>query len=216
MNNYSYSLFELHDIKEFPLLIEKYPDLRGLNVTIPYKESVMHHLDQISPEATAVGAVNTIAIKNGKTIGYNTDVFGFEQSLLSFLLEGTNIQALILGTGGAAKAVQYVLKKHTITYQLVSRNKPNCLHYTDITPDVLRQHPLIINTTPLGMFPFVESCTPIPYSVLTPNHFLFDLVYNPSMTLFLKKGQEAGSNIKNGLEMLHLQADKAWEIWNSR
>ena len=185
----------------------------GLNVTIPYKEQVIPYLDELSDEAFEINAVNTIYIKNGRKIGYNTDAYGFEMSLKN-LLGSTKVEnALILGSGGASKAIKFVLKKLNINYQIVSRSD-QYLTYSALSDDIIDQHRLIINTTPLGMYPNAEECPDIPYSALTVKHFLYDLVYNPEKTLFLKKGELQGCSIKNGFEMLVLQAEKSWEIWN--
>ncbi len=213
-----YELFPLKDISEFPLLIKKYPNLKGLNVTIPYKESVLPFLDVFDENAAAVGAVNTIKIHSGKLYGYNTDVYGFEKSLLQFLKTGqlSSIQkALVLGTGGASKAVCFVLKKLGIFYAKVSRDsKKGDLTYEDLDEKILSDTQLIINTTPLGMAPNATTFPALDYELLDSNHFLFDLVYNPEKTVFLTKGKKQGCSIMNGLPMLQLQAEKAWEIWN--
>jgi shikimate dehydrogenase len=214
-----YELFPLDTIETFLELIKSHPNLVGLNVTIPYKKAILDYLDEIDEEAEKVGAVNTISIKNGKLKGYNTDVYGFEISLLNLLKEKKeelpNISALILGTGGAAQAVAYVLKKLSINFQYVSRRKrKNILSYSELDEFLIKKHDLIINTTPLGMSPNQESCPDIPYPFLTSRHFLYDLVYNPEKTLFLRKGASKNARTSNGLEMLILQAEKAWEIWN--
>ena len=185
----------------------------GLNVTIPYKEQIIPYLDELSTEAYEINAVNTIAIRQGRKIGYNTDCYGFEHSLKNLLGETKVKKALILGTGGAAKAIKYVLNKMKIEFTLVSRND-QYLTYGEIDGNIIEQHQLIINTTPLGMYPNIEKCPELPYSAMTEKHFLYDLVYNPEKTLFLKKGELQGSSIKNGYEMLILQAEKSWKIWN--
>jgi shikimate dehydrogenase len=217
-----YDLFPLKKIEELPELVKVQPDLIGLNVTIPYKEAVFNYLDEIEEEAVEIGAVNTIKIENGILRGYNTDVFGFEQSLRNFLklpttkVQKPSLKALLLGTGGASKAVAYVLRKLGIDFQVVSRQSGKAdLTYKELDEHLLKDYLLIVNTTPLGMSPNVEKCPAIPYEFLTDLHFLYDLVYNPEKTLFLKKGAEKGSRTCNGLEMLYLQAEKAWEIWNS-
>ena len=215
--------FPLENINDFPKLIENNPSLRGLSVTIPHKQSIIKFLNEVDDVVKEVGAVNCVKIHRTSDIGhrtstgFNTDVFGFEKSLLP-LLKSHHTKALILGTGGASKAVRYVLKKLGIEFSFVSRSeKPasNSYSYNDLSSEIISSHALIINTTPLGMFPDVNSCPPIPYQHLTEKHLLYDLIYNPEETLFLKKGKERGAQIKNGLEMLQLQADKAWEIWNS-
>jgi shikimate dehydrogenase len=190
-------------------------NLCGLNVTIPYKEAIIPFLDELDSTATGVGAVNTVVFRNGKKIGFNTDVFGFETSLVGICNPDNKTKALILGTGGSSKAVAYVLKKLGIEFQFVSRTQnENTLSYTDLKPQTILEHQLIINTTPLGMFPEILAAPDIPYSFITSQHVLFDLIYNPEETEFLKRGKQQGAQTKNGLEMLQLQAEKSWEIWN--
>jgi shikimate dehydrogenase len=211
----SYDLFPLKTIEELPALLKSNPELIGLNITIPYKESVMQYLNKVSPEAKEVGAVNCIKWNNGNLEGMNTDCYGFEKSLIRFVGDNTNIQCYILGTGGSSKAVQFVLKKLNLDFALVSREKRmGTTLYNEISSSKKERRSLFINTTPLGMFPEINSAPEIPYDLLSENDFLFDLVYNPSETLFLKKGREKGCKTKNGLEMLELQAQKSWEIWN--
>ena len=185
----------------------------GLNVTIPYKEQVIPFLDKLSEEAAEIGAVNTIKIKNGLKVGYNTDVYGFRASLLGQIGDAKIERALILGSGGASKAVKFVLGKLGIDFKIVSR-KEEYLTYEKLDSETIQNHKLIINTTPLGMYPNVGNCPDLPYEGLTKHHFLYDLVYNPEKTMFLKKGESAGAGIKNGNDMLILQAEKSWEIWN--
>jgi shikimate dehydrogenase len=214
----AYENYPIENISGLNPLIQGETELCGLNATIPYKQEVKQYLDFIDNEANTIGAVNTIRIiRNAgdfRLEGYNTDVYGFEVSLRKQLKE-YHKKALILGTGGASLAVQYVLNKLNIEWSLVSRTgSGNILSYNDITPELLSDHLLIVNTTPLGMFPKTEACPLIPYEVISNKHYLYDLVYNPLETLFLKKGKERGAAIKNGLEMLHLQAEKAWKIWN--
>jgi shikimate dehydrogenase len=212
----AYDLFAIEKIEQLPELLKTHPNLHGLNVTIPFKQQVMPYLHDVDGPAVEVGAVNCIKIIEGILIGYNTDVYGFEKSLVEFIGNDFNGNALVLGTGGSAKAVCYVLNKLGITYQLVSREKgEGHLTYGDITPDILEAHHLMINTTPLGMYPHVDSCAALPHHHLTPNHFVFDLVYNPAETLLLQKAKAQGAKTKNGLEMLELQAERSWEIWNS-
>ena len=216
INDHHYELFPLADIQELPQLIAKYPNLKGLNVTIPYKELVLPFLDQINEEADQIGAVNTIKIENGQLIGYNTDVYGFEHSLLNVCRKAPKMPsgALILGTGGAAKAISFVLKKLNIEYINVSRTPTTTqTTYQKLDYRMLQTYSLIINTTPLGMSPNEDTCPDIPYSSLTNINVLYDLVYNPEKTLFLKQGVLRQCQTKNGLEMLHLQAEKSWEIW---
>lgn len=210
-----YENFELKSINELPELLANNPSIKGLNVTIPYKEDVIQFLDEKSEVVQKINACNCINIIHGKLIGYNTDVFGFEQSLLPFL-KPHHKKALILGTGGAAKAVQYALKKLSISFQNVSRSKSdNTATYEELNKSILQDHTLIINTSPLGMYPKMDEAPPIPYEFLTSQHLLFDLIYNPEKTLFLKKGEDRGAEIANGKEMLLLQAEESWRIWNS-
>ena len=206
-----YSLFELKEVEDLLSLIYGIPNLGGLNVTIPYKESVIPYLDEIDGKAAEIGAVNTVVIKNKKLIGYNTDYIGFKESLQNFI--ENNVQnALILGTGGASKAVQVVLKDIGVNFQLVSRTKG--LTYENLNEKIFSQNQLIINTTPLGTFPNVDECPNMPYEFLNESYYLYDLVYNPKEPLFLNKGVERKARIKNGEEMLVLQAEESWKIWN--
>ncbi|KYG82567.1 shikimate dehydrogenase family protein [Roseivirga echinicomitans] len=214
-----YELYPLENIEEFPALVKNTKGLEGINVTIPYKESVMKFLDGVDEKAAAIGAVNTIKIQKGKLRGYNTDYLGFKTSLVKFI--GANpmpTNALILGTGGASKAVQTALSDLGIEFKLISRRpQDGQLTYKDFnkpTPEHLDTYKLIINTTPLGMAPKIESLPDLPYQQLTPDHFLYDLVYNPLSTAFMQKGIETKCWVKNGLEMLHGQAEASWEIWN--
>jgi shikimate dehydrogenase len=218
LNNYTYENFDLRAIEDFPAM---YKDLRGqiqgFNVTIPYKQDIIKYLDEIDEDANTIGAVNTIKImKEGKLKGYNTDIYGFENSLRP-LLQSHIKKALILGTGGASKAIAFVLKKNDIYCNFVSRNPTNTqtISYDDLDVRVISNHHLIINCTPVGTFPNIESSPGIPYEFLGDKHFLYDLVYNPEVSTFLAKGEERGAKIKNGEEMLQLQADRSWEIWNS-
>lgn len=212
----AYDLFPLDSIDIFPTLLSQHSNFKGINVTIPYKEAVLPYLDEIDEAAQEMGAVNTIKIVDGKLHGFNTDCYGFEISLKQLLQANINYKALVFGTGGAAKAIQYVLKKLDIPFQMVSRRKQiNMITYSDIDESVLSEYLLLINTTPLGMSPNVDTAPEIPYDVISPKHILYDLVYNPEKTLFLKHGEQRQAQTKNGLEMLHLQAEKAWEIWNN-
>ncbi len=222
ITNASYELFELRDIQDFKDLISNTKGLKGLNVTIPYKKAIIPYLNKLACSAQEVGAVNVISIdQDGILTGHNSDYYGFLQSLTHLLRSYNNLQslsgfrALILGTGGASRAVQAALKGLGIKFKLVSReNKTgDYLTYSQINAQVMRSYLLIINTTPLGMHPNEKDCPPLPYHLLTPQHLLYDLVYNPEETLFLKKGKDAQAKTKSGLEMLHLQAEKAWEIW---
>ncbi len=215
---FRYELFPLEDIAELPRLIEAHPNLLGLNVTIPYKEVVIPYLTSLSDSAQAVGAVNTILFTKAGLIGYNTDIYGFEMSLRKALTRSglSANRAMVLGTGGAAKASRYVLEKMGMQVQFISRKrKDETLTYEDISAELIKKYDVIVNTTPLGMSPNTSTCPNIPYEALTNNHLLFDLVYNPEKTLFLQKGEEMGAHILNGLEMLHLQAEKAWSIWTN-
>ena len=209
-----YLNFEISSIEEFPDIIKNNPQLRGLNVTIPYKQQVMQYLDDISPEAKAIGAVNVIKIAKGGLKGYNSDVIGFVESIKP-LLKPHHQKALILGTGGASKAINYGLKeKLGIETLFVSRTaRENIITYNDITREVLQEYEVIVNCSPVGMFPHVDECPALPYEAMNENHLLYDLVYNPLETLFMKKGAGQGATVKNGLEMLHLQAIASWKFW---
>ena len=211
-----YDVFPLEKIEDFVELCNDKKNLIGLNVTIPYKEKTIPFLDELDETAANIGAVNTVRFSNGKKIGYNSDAYGFEMSLKP-LLKSHHTQALILGTGGASKAVEYVLKKLGIAFQYVSRTKNDkAISYEELNESIIQHSKLIINTTPIGMYPNIDTAPDIPYNVLTEKHLLYDLVYNPEETLFLKKGKEKGAQTKNGLEMLYLQAERSWEIWNSQ
>ncbi len=208
-----YKLYPLENITDVtPLLQDQ--DFVGLNVTLPYKTTIIPYLDALDATAQAIGAVNVIAREDGRWIGYNTDCIGFEDSLCDVLDNAIMRRALILGTGGASKAVAYVLQKHGIDYQFVSRRVGQELHYDALTIEKIREIKLIVNCTPLGMYPDVNSCPPIPYEGLTSEHLLYDLVYNPEQTLFLRKGAAMGTRTRNGLMMLYKQADAAWQLWN--
>ena len=214
IHNCSYENFELSNVGVFLDLI-KNKSFAGINITIPYKKSIIPFLDSLSPEAKTIGAVNTVEFKEGKLIGHNTDHIGFHNSIKPFL-ENTMERALILGTGGASKAVIYALNKIGIDCLSVSRSpKGNQLSYSDLNEYVFNHHLLIVNTTPLGTSPNSNECPEIPYQYLSEKHLLVDLVYNPSETLFLKKGKEHKSSILNGKAMLINQAEAAWAIWNS-
>ncbi|MDF2191716.1 shikimate dehydrogenase [Paraflavitalea sp. CAU 1676] len=211
-----YDNFPLDNIDALRGVLEKYPNLAGLNVTIPYKEKVIPYLHHQSDVVKRIGACNCIKFVNGELHGYNTDVTGFEESLRP-LLQSHHQKALVLGTGGAAKAIHFVLEKLGIIFLEVSRNPftGRQISYEQLTPELLEQHTLIINTTPVGMYPHVEECPQLPYTALTKRHYLFDLVYNPAKTMFLQKGEEQGAVIKNGADMLVIQAEESWRIWNS-
>lgn len=211
LNNCSYEVFDMETLDGFQKVLQD-PKIKGLNVTIPYKEKIMPLLDEISEEAQAVGAINCILVQNGKTKGFNTDAFGFERTLQLHQKEHHN-KALVVGNGGAAKAVQYVLQKHNIPYITVSRSTE--INYGNITPEQVTEHPLIIQCTPVGTFPNVEDCVPLPFEGITPDHLVIDLVYNPEYSVFIRKASERGAKTVNGLYMLEQQAEKAWEIWTS-
>src|SRR5690606_29981621 len=217
--NAVYENFELNDISQVEGLFSIHSKLCGLNVTIPYKEQIIPYLDEVDEQAQKIGAVNTIYIDKeiGKMKGYNTDVYGFKQSLKPFL-ENQHQRALILGTGGASKAVAYVLNELGITTAFVSRTPQleNQLSYDELNENILASFLLIVNTTPLGTFPNVDEKPIINYDAITPNHLLYDLVYNPVETAFLKEGKKRGALTINGEQMLQLQAEKAWEIWGGR
>jgi len=216
LNDCIYESYPLKSINELKPLLEKHKDLEGLNVTIPYKKKVIRFLDEGSDAVKKIVACNCIKIKNGKLVGFNTDVSGFELSLLS-LLQPHHTKALVMGTGGAAAAIKFVLNKLKIDYLFVSRYKKigrNFITYSDVTEALLKEYTLIINTTPLGMYPDVNQYPAIPYQHLTNRHYLFDCIYNPPETLFLEKGKEQGAITKNGEDMLIIQADESWRIWN--
>jgi shikimate dehydrogenase len=215
----SYDTYEIEELKYLRDIISNDPEIRGLNVTIPYKSEVFKYLDSVDDEAAAVGAVNVLKIENRggrpRVKGFNTDIFGFRKALSPHINVRKIDKAIILGTGGSSKAVTYVLKSMDIGITQVSRNPgENCISYNDLTDDILQENKLIVNTTPLGMFPNINAKPNLNYYCLTDRHILFDLVYNPSMTSFLQKGQERGSKIIGGIQMLHFQAEKSWEIWN--
>ncbi|MFA5329837.1 MAG: shikimate dehydrogenase [Prolixibacteraceae bacterium] len=218
---HEYLNFELDSIQDFSGIFEQGKEISGLNCTIPYKREIMQFMDEIDAEAAAIGAVNTVKIirQNGTKIlkGFNTDLYGFENSLCP-MLEEKHRKALILGTGGASKAITFLFDKIGIDYLSATTKeylRENEIRYNQLTKELMNEYLIVINATPLGTFPKVDTCPEIPYQFLTSDHVLFDLVYNPSETLFLKKGKEQGAKTKNGLEMLHLQALKSWEIWNA-
>jgi len=212
-----YENFSIADIRNFPELLQNHSNLCGLNVTIPYKESVIPFLSALDTEAQAIGAVNCIKISNGRATGYNTDAYGFAMSIKPFI-ENHYERALILGTGGASKAVAYVLRNWGIPFHFVSRNpkKEGDLSYDVLKPEVMHHFPLIINTTPLGTYPDVDACPHLPYEGLTEKHFLYDLIYNPEETTFLRLGRLAGAKTMNGYAILILQAERSREIWNDK
>ena len=216
-----YENFEIPAIEALDEIINTNPELRGLNVTIPYKEKVMPFLDKISPEARAIGAVNVIKVihegKDVKLKGYNSDVIGFTKSIEPMLDKKWHQKALILGTGGASKAVNYGLKHLGLETVVVSRyERPDTIQYSKITPDVVQEYRVIVNCTPVGMYPKTEVCPPLPYEAMDSHTILYDLIYNPDETLFMKRGAQYGAQTKNGLEMLLLQAFSSWEFWHEK
>jgi shikimate dehydrogenase len=211
-----FNTFPLTTIEDLPALLGNNPSLKGLAVTIPYKEKVLQYVTHLSEEVKQIGAANCIKVGENALTAYNTDIIGFEKSFVK-KLQTQHKKALVLGTGGASKAVQYVLKKLSIEFLIVSRNKhatENCIRYNQLKDAVIAEYNIIINTTPLGMSPDENTCPDIPYHLLTTNHYLYDLVYAPAKTLFLQKGEEQGAVIENGFEMLIIQAEENWRIWN--
>ena len=211
LNNYSYDIFDTEDLQNIKKIFE-IENIKGLNVTIPYKEKIIPYLDELSDEAMAIGAINCISIKNGKSKGFNTDAIGFEKTLLLHKKENQKT-AIILGNGGAAKAVQYILKKNNIPYITVSRTTE--INYENLSTDHVKNNLIIIQCTPVGTYPNVEDCLDFPFEGITENHLIIDLIYNPEYTKFIRNCSEKGAKTANGLYMLEQQAEKAWEIWNS-
>lgn len=216
-----YENYEIPSIDELPEVLSSNPELKGINVTIPYKEKVLPFLDSISPEARAIGAVNVIRVshKGNKTLlkGYNSDVIGFTKSIEPMLDKKLHQKALILGTGGASKAIDYGLRNLGLETVFVSRyERPGTIQYKNITPEIVKEYNVIINCTPLGMYPKTEVCPELPYEAMDNHTILYDLIYNPDETLFMKRGAEYGANVKNGLEMLLLQAFSSWEFWHEK
>jgi shikimate dehydrogenase len=216
-----YENYEIPSIDELPEVLSSNPELKGINVTIPYKEKVLPFLDSISPEARAIGAVNVIRVshKGNKTLlkGYNSDVIGFTKSIEPMLDKKLHQKALILGTGGASKAIDYGLRNLGLETVFVSRyERPGTIQYKNVTPEVVKEYNVIINCTPLGMYPKTEVCPELPYEAMDNHTILYDLIYNPDETLFMKRGAEYGANVKNGLEMLLLQAFSSWEFWHEK
>ncbi len=210
LDNYSYKIFDLNDLDSLRHFCEK-EKLSGFNVTIPFKEEIIPLLDSLSEEARMIGAVNTVAVRNGHLKGYNTDAAGFEATLLK-LRQDNHRSALILGNGGAAKAVQYVLKQHQIPYNTVYRR--GALNFDTLTAEEVQAHKIIVQTTPVGTFPNIGDCLKFPFEALSPKHVVIDLIYNPSQTSFLRESASRGAITANGQMMLEQQAEKAWEIWN--
>ena len=217
LNDFKYSNLDIPEIEEFPfLLYHREDEYQGINVTIPYKESVMRYLHEIDEDALKIGAVNTIKVTNdNKLYGYNTDFYGFQKSIEPFI-QKHHKKALILGTGGASKAIAYALQKMDISYKFVSRSvAEDKFLYSMLNQQVMEEYTVIINCTPIGTFPDVDEAPKIPFEFITEKHLLFDLIYNPEHSKFLREGLKRGAAIKNGFEMLELQAEKSWEIWNS-
>ena len=210
LKDYSYDFFDIDHIDRVDAIISR-PNLIGMNVTIPYKQAIIPYLDALSEEAEKIGAVNCVSFRDGKKTGYNTDAYGFEKTLLIHKKDNHKT-ALILGDGGAAKAVKYVLNKHQIKHQTVSRKSE--INFENLSPDLVRDSLLIIQTTPVGTFPNVDLCVDFPFEAITDKHYVIDLIYNPTETAFLKKSAEKGATTLNGFYMLEQQAEKAWEIWN--
>lgn len=212
----TYENFSLTNIDNLKTILSQ-NKVDGFNVTIPYKESIIHLLDDIDSEAKIVGAVNCVKISNNQLIGYNTDIIGFEKSFLPFISAiQTPKKALVFGTGGANKAVVHILKKHQIPFLQVSRNEIlNGITYADIDEKTMQEYSILINTTPVGMYPKIEEVLPIPYHLITDKHFVFDLVYNPEKSKLLSIAENQGAQIKNGLDMLHIQAEEAWKIFGN-
>lgn len=213
-----YENYEIPTIEHLPEILETTPELRGLNVTIPYKEKVISYLDSLSPEASEIGAVNVIKVEHkGKNVvlkGYNSDVVGFTRSIEP-ILEPCHKKALILGTGGASKAIEFGLRSLKLETLKVSRSpKDGMITYDDITPELIKEYNVIVNCTPCGMFPHTDECPKLPYEAMDNHTLLYDLIYNPDETLFMTKGKEHGATVKNGLEMLLLQAFVSWEMWH--
>lgn len=218
--NAEYINFEIPTLDSLPEILASNPELKGLNVTIPYKEKVISYLDSISPEARAIGAVNVIRVdhKGNDTYlkGFNSDVIGFTKSIEP-LLERFHKKALILGTGGASKAINFGLKSLGLETVFVSRfERPGTIQYSQITPDIIQEYNVIVNCTPCGMYPHIDECPQLPYEAMTSKNILYDLLYNPDETLFIEKGAQHGATVKNGLEMLLLQAFASWEFWHNK
>lgn len=209
-----YVNFEIPSADMLPGIVQANPNLRGLNVTLPHKEAVIPMLDELSDEAKEIGAVNVIRVRDGRLKGFNSDIIGFMDSIRP-LLKPWHQHALVLGTGGASRAIRVGLQRLGIQWTYVSRTPaPGRLTYADLTSELMEHYQVIVNCSPVGMFPRVDACPDIPYQLLTGRHLLYDLVYNPQETLFLKRGAEHGAAVKNGLEMLHLQALASWRFWN--
>lgn len=214
LTDYQYEIYPIESIDKLAGVLENEPDLVGFNVTIPYKESVIPFLHTLSPIVQSIGACNCVHIKQGRLSGFNTDVIGFQRSIQSSFPDLPS-KALILGTGGASKAVKHVMESLNITYRFVSRkSSADAYSYEELTPEIVKTHQLIVNTTPLGLYPHIHEAPNIPYEAIGESHCLFDLVYNPAVTMFLEKGKKQGAQIQNGLDMLIIQAEESWKIWN--
>ncbi|MBQ5713022.1 MAG: shikimate dehydrogenase [Bacteroidaceae bacterium] len=212
--NAQYLNFEIPDVAMLSDVLRDNPELRGLNVTLPHKQAIIPLLDEMSEEAMEIGAVNVIRVRNGKLKGFNSDIIGFTNSIKP-LLQPHHRKALVLGTGGASKAIRVGLNRLGIEWTYVSRSpRDGMVTYEDVTAETLQEYTVIVNCSPVGMFPKVDAAPAIPYELLSPQHLLFDCVYNPEETLFMKKGRKQGATVKNGLEMLHLQATASWKFWN--
>lgn len=212
-----FEAYPISSIDQFPALLKENPELKGMAVTIPYKELVLQYIDEFSEEVKYIGATNSIKIKDGKLTAYNTDIIGFEQTFTKHL-QPNHTKALILGSGGASKAVQYVLMKMGIEFLIVSRSdegKPGFINYKQVGEQLSSGYNIIINCSPVGMYPNERNCPEIPYELIHAGYYLYDLVYKPAKTLFLQKGEERGAVIENGHEMLLIQAEASWKIWNS-
>ncbi len=215
LDDHAYLAFEIPSISKLPDILKLHPGLKGLNVTIPYKQSVLHYLHVKHQMVDKTGACNCIKIADGKLHGFNTDVNGFYGAIKPLLLPHHK-QALILGSGGSSKAVAEAFNQLQIEHKTVSREvKPGYVNYEDLDEEMMASHTIIVNTTPLGMFPEIKDCPPVPYQYVSPRHLMFDLIYNPAQTIFLKKGEEQGAVTENGYNMLVLQAEESWKIWNA-
>ena len=216
LSGYSYRNYDLAHIEDFKELVGEDKNFKGLNVTIPYKEAVIPYLDKLDKKARKVGAVNTVKFTKKGLNGYNTDIYGFKKSIKPHLRKHHK-RALILGTGGASKAVAFVFKELGIKFKFVSRTaKKNQLLYDDLDEKTMKKYKVLVNCTPLGTFPNIEEKPAIPFQLISDKHLLFDLIYNPEKTAFLREGEKQGATIRNGLRMLELQAEKSWKIWNSK
>jgi shikimate dehydrogenase len=218
LRDHHYELFPLEDIQQIESLLKDTKGLCGLNVTLPYKEKILKYLTEVDPIAEQIGAVNVIKIQEGKIKGYNTDSAAFLETMENWLPKNKKFSAVVLGSGGSSKAVQQALTKLNIAFKVVSREKKSdAITYDQLNskPKILENANLLINTTPLGMFPSTDAMPPIAFEQVTKTHFVYDLIYNPARTMFLQKAEMRGATIKNGLEMLHIQAEKSWQIWNN-